>query len=130
MARPKLVETTDEDQVYDLEYFLDEAAKVTKPYWLKLPVYEVQKDEETGEEKRVRTGTDRVEVPAPSLGDMRKFRQANMEQDVDLMADSIFDVHAQRVLDLLEGGDYIVINTMARSVMTHYGRRMEDLGES
>lgn len=129
MPRPKLVETTDEDQVYDLEHFLDEAAKVTKPYPLKLPVYEMQKDEGTGEETRVRTGYERVDVPPPSLEDMRAFRQAQIEQDVDKMADSIFDVHAQRVLDLLEGSDYIVINTMARSVMNHYGRRMEDLGE-
>lgn len=130
MARPKLVEATDDDQVYDLEYFIDEAAKVTKPYHLKLPVYETQTNEETGEETRVRTGTETVDVPAPSLEDMRVFRQAQLEQDVDKMADSIFDVHAQRVLDLLEGSDYIVINTMARSVMNHYGRRIEDLGES
>jgi hypothetical protein len=130
MPRPKLVETTDEDQVYDLEYFIEEAAKVTKPYPLKLAVYEVQTNEETGEETRVRTGYETVEVPPPSLEDMRVFRQAQLEQDVDKMADSIFDVYAQRVLDLLEGSDYIVINTMARSVMSHYGRRIEDLGES
>lgn len=136
MARPKLVQAATEDEVYDFDHYLTQAAESVKPFKLRLPVFEpvivdgVPQLDEDGEPKLERTGTEVVEIPPPSKKDMEQVAQAQREQDANLLADAIFDVHAQRVIDLTDEADYFVINAMVRDVMAHYGRRLEDLGES
>ena len=138
MARPKLVKPADDADVYDFDHFVEQAEQVTKPYKLKLPVYETVKDDEgkdildesTGEPQQRMVGHEVVEIGAPDTEQMRQVRTAQMTQDIDLLADAIFEVYAERVLDLVKGKDYLVINAMVRSVMDHYGRRLDELGES
>lgn len=129
MARPKLVQATEEDEVYDFDHYLDEAAESVKPFKLRLPVYE-EVEQEDGSTVRTRTGAEVVEIPPPSKRDMQEVAEAQREQDADKLALAIFDVYAERVIDLTDDADYYVINKMVRDVMSHYGRRLEDLGES
>jgi hypothetical protein len=137
MARPKLVQATEEDEVYDFDHYLEEAAASVKMFKLRLPVFEPEVGEdgspvldEDGEPKLKRTGVEVVEVPPPSKRDMEQVTEAQREQDANKLADAVFDVHAQRVIDLTDDADYFVINKMVNDVMRHYGRRLEDLGES
>ena len=65
MARPKLVAAQAEDEVYDFDHFASQAEQATKPYKLKLPVFETVTGED-GTERSERTGTEVVEIPAPS----------------------------------------------------------------
>jgi hypothetical protein len=130
MARPKLVQATAEDEVYDFDHYLEQAAQATKPFKLRLPVYETVKDEETGESKSVRTGSEVVEVPAPTTAAMKRVAIANRSQDIDELVDAAFGVYAERVSDLTDGEDNLIVNKMALDLLAHYGRRMEDLGES
>jgi hypothetical protein len=137
MARPKLVQATEEDEVYDFDHYLEEAAASVKLFKLRLPVYGPQLGEdgqpvldEDGEPKLVVVGKEIVEVPPPSKRDMETVTEAQREQNANKLAGAVFDVYAQRVIDLTDDEDYFVINKLVNDVMRHYGRRLEDLGES
>jgi hypothetical protein len=71
-----------------------------------------------------------IEVHAPDTDAMRDLREAQLTQDVDLMITSVFGRNAERMAELVDGKNYLVINRIVRDIMRHFGRTLEDLPES
>jgi hypothetical protein len=70
-----------------------------------------------------------LEIGPPTGDDLKLLAKAQRTQDVDLMAEAVFGQHAERLLELTGGENYIVVNMIVRDVMSHYGQKLDSLGE-